>query len=606
MRPPTPSPPHPGPQRGLTPAICLVAALAGCVSASVSGLRENPDLFAGGLLNPDSSMRLVRLNDMVVAGRPLHAVMRDSSGLGSIMSWTHLLDSLLLLLAAPLAPFLGWHAALHAAGLASAPLSMAALGIAAAWAAAPLAPRPWLWAAAFAAGTAPSIGGYGQLGVVHHHIALVAVAITAAGWALRLLRGHPPVAGGVALGACITLGLWFSPESLFFAMLALGALWADWFGTPARARSLALLSASATFTVLTTLAWLADPPSGGLWANEPDRLSLPFVLLGIGATATALVAHLAPVAARPSRRRLLALVTAATAGALWLASFPELLRGTAGLMTPEQAQAFFGVISEMMPVSNLYEAFEGLLGGVFALVALAIYTWRFRRTPALMPLLYSFVCLAGLMALADQHLRFATYPAAAGAVLLPIVIGAVEAAPLRTSLQAAGRMALLLLLFMGPRLGPAAAATAHQTTRNVIRGACALPGAVTLLSTHPGAVVLTGVNDVPDLLYRTQIRTVGSLYHRNPSGFLRLAAAWNSIPGDTPGPEFLATRATLVLICPTDEPEDRDDTLVSRLRAGNPPSWLHRIADAGPRGYVLYALTPPENAPAPASGNTPH
>ena len=46
------------------------------------------------------------------------------------------------------------------------------------------------------------------------------------------------------------------------------------------------------------------------------------------------------------------------------------------------------------------------------------------------------------------------------------------------------------------------------------------------------AVVPADVNDTPDLLYRTQVRTVGSLYHRDIEAFARLRAAWRVPPSD--------------------------------------------------------------------------
>jgi hypothetical protein len=32
------------------------------------------------------------------------------------------------------------------------------------------------------------------------------------------------------------------------------------------------------------------------------------------------------------------------------------------------------------------------------------------------------------------------------------------------------------------------------------------------------------------------------------------------------------------------------ETLLDRLAADQPPSWLRRVADAGPGGYVLYEV----------------
>lgn len=570
------------------PALVLIASALGAVAPGViMGLREGASLMSGSLSNPDSAMRLVRLNDILTAGAPLHAVMRDGGDQGTILHWSHFLDSLLLILAAPLAAVLGWPHALHLAGILSGPLSMGALGLAVAWAAAPAAPtRTWLWLGAFAAGAAPILGSYGMPGVVHHHVLLAVAAIMAGGWALRLLRGHDPVAGGVALGGWAAAGLWLSPEALPFALLALGAVWVAWIARPDRALSTALLSTSATLLLIATLAWIVDPPAASWMAAEPDRISLPFPLLALGAFLTASMAF-------ATGRILPPLAAGSGLAILWLAAFPDVLQGTAGLMTPAQAAAFFSVIVEMQPVRGVDGAMESLLGGVFAAAALAVFAAR-GGPRVFAPLAYAAVCAIGLVALAATHVRFAAYPAVAGAVMLPIVLSAIGAGAAAPIVQSLSRVGAIVLLLGAPVMAPLAASAGPRPTTAM---PCKLSGAVELLAHYPGAIVLAGVNETPDLLHQTQVRTVGSLYHRNVEGFMRLRDAWRSTPGKTPGAAIRATGATLVLGCPG-EPRSTlvegapQDTLLDRLIEDRPPAWLNRIADAGPGGYVLYAVTP--------------
>ncbi len=571
-------------------ALC---ALGTMLPGAVAGLRSGPDLLSDGLLNPDSAMRLVRIEDIVAAHSPLHAVLRDASGSGAIMSWSHLMDSLLLLLASPFAAILGWHAALHGAGLAWGLLGMAGLGVAIGWAAAPVASRGWLWVGAFAAGAVPAVIAYGMLGVVHHHIPLAIAAVMTAGWTIRLLQGHDPLGGGIALGAWTAAGLWLSPEALPFTLMATGALWVDWLVSNDRSRARALLAAGVTMTVLVTLAWLVDPPAAGLLAVEPDRISMPFVLLSLGAALTATLAA-------AGMARAVTILAGAALGAAWLAAFPQVLHGTGGLMTADQASAFFGPITEMQPITSLDGALGDLAGGVFAVLALLALAWRHRAQAAPIlyaPILYAALCTAVLLTFATLHVRFATYPAVAGAIMLPVTLSAISASAAPALLQSLARLACLATLVGAPVLSPLAAVAKPTTTGST--GAsltCPLTGAVALLGLHPGAVVLTDVNDGPDLLYRTQIVTVGSLYHRNIEAFMRLRAAWRSIPTDEGAtPELRATRATLILACPHAatsmivEGLGRD-TLLSRLIDDSPPPWLHRLADAGPGGYVLYGI----------------
>src|SRR5579859_5127392 len=60
-------------------------------------------LMQGTLVNPDSYMRLVRIQEALDHGRWFGDVVSgDVSGLGDVLPWSHLLDGLILLLRAPL------------------------------------------------------------------------------------------------------------------------------------------------------------------------------------------------------------------------------------------------------------------------------------------------------------------------------------------------------------------------------------------------------------------------------------------------------------------------------------------------------------------------
>jgi hypothetical protein len=119
-------------------AICGLLALILDVAIGTPHLRA---VAAGEMLNPDSYMRLVRLRDILTAHAAIDVVARDNSGAGTVLHWSHLLDSLLLLLALPLTPVVGQAEALRWAGILLGPLAAASLGIAVAWATAPLGQR---------------------------------------------------------------------------------------------------------------------------------------------------------------------------------------------------------------------------------------------------------------------------------------------------------------------------------------------------------------------------------------------------------------------------------------------------------------------------------
>jgi hypothetical protein len=118
-----------------------------------------------------------------------------------------------------------------------------------------------------------------------------------------------------------------------------------------------------------------------------------------------------------------------------------------------------------------------------------------------------------------------------------------------------------------------------------------------LLSQAAGAVVLAHPNLTPELLYRTPVLTVGSLYHRNAEAYMRARAAWRAEPGREVPEAVQATRARFVLAC-KGAPRSRlvkdlpKTTLLDVLSAGTPPAWLTPVAEDAQSGFVLYRVEP--------------
>jgi hypothetical protein len=237
-------------------------------------------------------------------------------------------------------------------------------------------------------------------------------------------------------------------------------------------------------------------------------------------------------------------------------------------------------------------AWARLLDGGLALglvAALAIG----RRSP-----LWAYVALAAALALllGARHVRFIAYSAALSAALLPVALTLCEArlrraAPMLRSLAPA---ALLSFFVVGPHAGqPLTRAGAAEAAAP----GCGVGGLAPLLAPHAGEVVLADVDASPELLYRTGIRTVGSLNYRNVAAYMRLYAAWRSGPTETVPDAVRATRATLVLFCRhlpraalvADLPQD---TLRDRLDRGEVPRWLAEIAADPASGNVLYRIAP--------------
>jgi hypothetical protein len=108
-------------------------------------------------------------------------------------------------------------------------------------------------------------------------------------------------------------------------------------------------------------------------------------------------------------------------------------------------------------------------------------------------------------------------------------------------------------------------------------------------------VVLAPADDTPELLYRTQVETIGSLYQHGLRGYLRARAAWRVAPGAQVPAAVRATKAKFVLFCPSagryplvaDLPKT---TLWDALEAGTPPAWL-QLLGSNDQGWRLYKIT---------------
>ncbi len=576
---PGPAPPWSGRQRAVPFLIGTGLALLASVSSGLGPLR-------GAITDPDTAMRLLRLRDSLSAGRPLQAVMRDNAGHGTVLHWSHLLDGLVLVLAAPVAAIGGWAAGLTWVSVVLGPLSIGLLGAVVAWAVLPLARTgdgsvgP-VWLAAVTLGLSPGVVQYGLAGVVHHHILLAVASACAAGWAVRAVRAGGPLAG-VGVGISAALGLWLSPEALPFCLMALGGVWMAWLIAPRPDLARALAAAGLALFIGTTGAWLIDPPATGYGTAEPDRLSIMFVWLGAGAALSGCSACLRHWA-RP-----VAVLIGAGAAVAWLAAYPQFMRGTAGLMSPSQARAFFDGILEMSPVQDLAGVAMHLLRGGLAVVFLTWLGWR-ERVPAA---LYAAGCGAVMVALAAQHVRFATYPATFAAGVLPVAIAQLMRSSLPDLTVARLRTGTIGVFLALPALagfGLAALAPAGVAAASgLATPTCTLGDAVALTLPLADAVVLAPVNEGPLLLWRTRIRTVGSLYHRGIDGFMRLQRAWFD-PAD-PQAAVKETTAQYVLFCAQPGLAAPDHSLLAQLNTDHVPAWLEPAGTSG--GYVLYRIKP--------------
>lgn len=570
-------------------------------AAALLAIVASPDtvlqVFHDRLVDTDSYMRLLRIEQGIRRDCLSNLVYRDDSGKPLIIEWSRLVDAFILALSAPLAPFLGWHRALYIGGVATQPLFAGALGASLAFAAAPVAERQFLWAAPVVAVLLPGIRGFEAFGEVHYHIILLASIAFTLGWCLRAREGavRPMLYAGISGGFAI----WIMPETMPFIMLGYGTLGLVWLSRPIGA---GLAWCGAGFFVTTTLATLIDPPHGGPLIAETDRISIIYVVLA-GATALALgwFAWLDRQNWQPRWRTALGMMGAALCFAVWLALFPRVALGPFGLIPARDMKLFFGQMSEVQPIKGYVHVSLILAPGALAACYAIFCAWR-QRAALLVSAAWLMLSAAIILAVAltARFLIFQQIPAGFAAALVPIMLTDVTRhLASRPVLVAAARVGIFALFILGPYMPGVAHALAYPKHHKPHQATCSTVGIARLLAPAAGKIVLTSVNYVPQLLFRTRILTVGSLYQHGIGAYLRARTAWRTPVGSVPPLAFRQTGAEFVLFCNTStlnylgKPTPRD-ALWPRLAQHRPPPWLRQIGGPTRQGFRLYEVTAPK------------
>ncbi len=178
---------------------------------------------------------------------------------------------------------------------------------------------------------------------------------------------------GVALGAWAGFGIWLSPETMPFSLMAFGGLWLAWLAAP-QGRDIARMirATGVAFLLVVAGALAVDPPYAGYAAAEIDRISKVYLLLAFAICMTGCAGvEIDRLALRRWSRIAAWLAVPAIYLGVWIGLFPTVVRGPDGLMSAAETHAFLDGISEMMPVQGAGEAVEFLLTGVAAALLLA-------------------------------------------------------------------------------------------------------------------------------------------------------------------------------------------------------------------------------------------
>ena len=176
--------------------------------------------------------------------------------------------------------------------------------------------------------------------------------------------------------------------------------------------------------------------------------------------------------------------------------------------------------------------------------------------------------------------------------------GTVSRAGTRGTESNPARIGLVALLLAVPYAVALGALVAKRPARPAPAGpSCVMSRIAPLLAPAGGQVVLSRIGEVPELLYRSRIIAVGSLYQHGVAAYLRARAAWRApSAGPHPPAALRATGARFVLFCPRAAENiaqgARPDSLWVLLASGHPPPWLRLVGAQATTGFRLYRVVP--------------
>jgi asparagine N-glycosylation enzyme membrane subunit Stt3 len=537
-----------------TPGSAIPASLLDRAPVAVPGLlvaaillvrclfAYSPEVLHGGLVDTDSYMHIVRLEDLVRNGAWHYGFFpRDNAPFGMALHWTKAYDIMALAIAAPIALFAGWHTAFATVAVLVGPLSIAALILAGCWAAAPICPAPERRLIGILIAISPSIFANGQIGDCDHHVTVTAAWVLFMGLALRvvLMRGEAALRVGIAAGLAAAFALWVSVECILAVCLGVALIGLGWVrdGAPVRRGSLAFALSFAP-AMVALLAF--DPPYGG-WANfELDRLAFVHVAFALLVALLFLLLAYAPQAPERWRARLaLAVAGSAVAAAAIIMLFPGLIQPEQALFREDDIPGFWewNDINEMKPAFQFIDGGILFMGAPFIGLASALsLAWEERRTKAgpawvLMVLMLALIGTLGLI-----HIRFAMYPEVLAAYPAAVALSRLGGLMARLGggvwLRQGAQAVAAAIIVAGPILGFAVASaiidrkTPPEPDCAVRKVAPALNDAAFMGGRD--LIILSEPNEAPEILYWTDHGTIFGPYHTNREGLHDLARFFTS------------------------------------------------------------------------------
>ncbi len=551
----------------------------------------------GGFSDGDSYLRLLRVERLIETGDWFDISIPDANApFGTTVHWTRLFDMVLLIMAAPMIPFLGFAKALFWAGVIVSPIVHMLAAVALAWAMLPLLGRAGAYFAAAMTAAQAGILAFALVGRADHHMMFILFACLSLGLAIRVLMaadGWRQRAFGA--GLVFAAGIWEGPEFLVFISLCLAVLGLPWLAGEPKAgeKNRAVIQG---LLVGLILAVLIERGVSGFLEIEYDRISIVHVcfaslLLIFWSAATYALGRRLHLASLPWRFAL-AGVGVITMALIMTTLYPKVLANPLNDVDPA-VLPIFAHISEYQATTGASQMLIYFGAALFAVPWLLRCLWKKWDGPQRWPWVLMACALTLYLILGLNWLRWSLYAALFLAIVIADVlrhtdrrINASFSFPARLPLK----LSAFLVLSIGPMIVGAIMLYDAKTPeeRNAVNDdPCPVRELSAFLNQPPlsdsSRTIVASANFGPEIVYRTDHKVLATVHHRNAAGILDGYRIMSGT-GEMEVKNLMSTRRVdLLLLCPESSndtyflTDDDERSLYRRLQNNQLPSWLRSV-----------------------------
>jgi len=576
----------------------VIGVLAFVTLIHVVWLMTGDNIVArGGFGDGDSYLRLLRVERLIETGNWFDISIPDANApFGTTLHWTRLFDLVLLLIASPLIPFLGFAKALFWAGVVVSPLIHIVSAGAMTWALRPVLGRAGACIAGVLSASQVGMLAFSLAGRADHHMMFVLLGILALGFIFRTL-----VSAGAGMGSArwagvlLALGIWEGPENLVFMSLCLAALGVPWLRGEAE-------SGRKNFAVVQglcmglLLALVLERGLAGVLDVEYDRISVVHLVFSL------LLAGFWGIAIPLIRRRMgnmclsgrvgVALLGIVFVVAVMSLLFPKILGNPLNDADPA-IQPIYQRISEYRAISDMGR-FLIYFGSILFVGPWLV--WKL-KTEWGRPLFWAWlllgVCTVVYTTFGLNWLRWSMYAALFLSIVLADLIIAADRW-VNSNYRFPSRIAVKIIVAVGLTVGPmfTGAMILYAGKTEAERAAvdvesCPIRKISGFLNQGPWSdrsrIIVASANFGAEIIYRTDHQVLATVHHRNVSGILDGFRILNFSDDEAIKSLLRKRQVDLILLCPGTSDDsyflmgDDAKSLYSRLEDAILPSWITAV-----------------------------